>query len=666
MQIEVLGERYQLQDPIGRGGMATIYRGRDMRMDRTVAIKVLREVYSTDPKFVTRFQREAKAASALQHPNIVQVYDYGQSDGNYFIVMELIEGTDLRRYLRSRGVLAIDRAVIIAHDVALGLGAAHRRSIVHRDVKPQNILVGRDGSIKLVDFGIASVYKDINAERLTTTGMTLGTVQYYAPEQAQGEIVNPAADVYALGIVMYEMLTGRPPFDGDTPVAVAMQHIQDAPIPPSQLNPNIPPALEEIILRCLEKIPEMRFRDGSTLARALELLGEEDSVTVQAANIAPGNGSAPVAAFPTENAFSNSGGQPGITTSGANHQMGPSTLGPTSSPDNGAATALRSEQPFAPVSADPMNNVTTAMDQPRPVPYSTMGEMEAGATRPFQRDSLGRAGVVPERRTSRVTGIVTVLILVATVLLLIFSIYLASELKFLPFSFGDNTPVSTPTPQVVQVPDLKNMPYLQAKRIAEGKGFRITTDGADTTGIVKGQTPDATSYASPGTTIHVVLTTSDKSLNMPNLIGDTLDTATADLNNLGIKYKIRQNDKDVIDSNYDANTVTRTDPAANAKVGPNQTITLYVTNLGTTPPVGSTPGTNSTPAAQNTPATTPTSKPLVPTATPTQPAPTPTPTPSPTSTPSPTPQATSTSTSIKTTGGVTGNGSGGIPITTSG
>ncbi len=222
---------------------------------------------------MARFQQEAKAASALQHPNIVQVYDYGQTEGKYYIVMELIEGTDLRRYLRGRGVLDVDRSVIIALDVALGLGAAPRRGIVHRDVKPQNILVGRDGSIKLTDFGIASVYKDINAERLTTTGMTLGTVQYYAPEQAQGEIVSPAADVYVLGIVMYEMLTGRTPFDGDTPAAVAMQHIQDPPVPPSQLNPNIPSTLEDIILRCLEKVPERRFRDGSSLAHALEMLG---------------------------------------------------------------------------------------------------------------------------------------------------------------------------------------------------------------------------------------------------------------------------------------------------------------------------------------------------------------------------------------------------------
>ena len=265
-------DRYQFGDPIGRDGMTTIYRARDMQTGRIVAIKVLREVYSTDPKFVARFQRGAEAQSALHHPNVVQVYDYGQSNGKYFIVMELVEGTDLRRYLRSRVVLDVHRAVIIAHSIALGLGAAHQRGIVHRSVTPQNILVGRDGSIKLTGFGIASIYKDINDERLTEPGMTLGTVHYFPPEQAQGKIVTPAADVYSLGIVMYEMLTGRPPFDGDTPVAVAMQHIQDPPQPPSQLNPNIPQGLEALILRCLEKQPEKRYRDGAELAATLETL----------------------------------------------------------------------------------------------------------------------------------------------------------------------------------------------------------------------------------------------------------------------------------------------------------------------------------------------------------------------------------------------------------
>ncbi len=273
----LIGGRLEFLDPIGRGGMATIYRGRDLQTGREVAIKALREVYSFDTEFVRRLELNVKAASALQHPNIVQIYDYIQSEGFNYLIMEIVEGTDLRRYLRSRGILDVDRAVIIAHDIALGLGAAHRHDIIHCDVKPQNILVGRKGAIKLMDILIAGTYKDINAEHLATTGYTLGTVQYYAPEQVQGKSVSPATDVYALGIVMYEMLTGRPPFDGDTPVAVSIQHIQDAPTPPSQLNPNIPPALEKIILRCLEKEPEMRYRDGSQLAHALEMLDDAAS-----------------------------------------------------------------------------------------------------------------------------------------------------------------------------------------------------------------------------------------------------------------------------------------------------------------------------------------------------------------------------------------------------
>ena len=218
----LLGNRYQVQHRIDRNGsMSNVYRGRDIYMNRDIAIKVLREIYSTDPKFVTRFQRQAKAASTLKHSSIVQVYDYGHTDGTYYIIMELVEGVDLRRYLRSHGIFTADRAIIIAHDVALGLGAAHR--VVHRGVNPLHVLMDHDGSVKLIAFG--------------TLG--LATNHNYSPEQLQGEIVTPAADVYALGIVMYEMLTGRTPFDGDTPVAVAMQHIHDAPIPPSQINPSV-------------------------------------------------------------------------------------------------------------------------------------------------------------------------------------------------------------------------------------------------------------------------------------------------------------------------------------------------------------------------------------------------------------------------------------------
>ncbi len=273
----LLNNRYQLQEPIGRGGMSIVYHGWDVRMDRVVALKILREVHSIDPRFVRRFQIEAKLMSSLQHPNIVQIYEYGQTNDDYFIVMELIEGTNLRRYLRSRGILDTDRAITIAHDVALGLGTAHRRSIVHRDLKPHDILIGHAGLTKIIDFGIGSL-KGMEAEDFSTTGMTLNGILYRygllyrSPEQLQGEIVTPAADVYSLGIAMYEMVADHPPFYGDTPVAIAMKHIQDTPKPPSQFNPDIPAALEEIILRCLEKEPDMRFRDGSQLARALETL----------------------------------------------------------------------------------------------------------------------------------------------------------------------------------------------------------------------------------------------------------------------------------------------------------------------------------------------------------------------------------------------------------
>jgi serine/threonine protein kinase len=635
MQIEVLGERYQLQDPIGRGGMATIYRGRDTRMDRTVAIKVLREVYSTDPKFVTRFQREAKAASSLQHPNIVQVYDYGQSDGNYFIVMELIEGTDLRRYLRSRGVLAVDRAIIIAHDVALGLGAAHRRSIVHRDVKPQNVLVGRDGSIKLTDFGIASVYKDINAERLTTTGMTLGTVQYYAPEQAQGEIVSPSADVYALGIVMYEMLTGRTPFDGDTPVAVAMQHIQDIPAPPSQFNPNIPPALEEIILRCLEKVPGMRFSDGSSLARALEMLGE-DEINSNLPN-------------------SNPGATVIQSTNGNNHNQSTQLAGdgayPTQAPNNrpgmypyGQGQAGPQENGSSPgqIQADqrvtPMPGAMLGYNQQQP-PYNPNYPVPAGSdsTRPFQKNAISQPGAAPTQQGSRFASAVTILILFATLLLLAFSIYLAGELGFLPIPGLKAAPTATSVVQYVTVPNFTNMTLAQAQLLATQYKLKVVVDGnGPRDGIVAQQSPHQDSKVVPGSTILLGMKSAKPVLTVPDLNNSTLASAEGILATKNIHYTIAD---DGADFNLPPNTVSRTDPKAGTTLADGQTVKLYVVNY-----------TNGKPTVVPQPS--PTTAPPAPTPKP-KPKPTPTPVPSPTAGASPTatPKTNTTPTASPTAGG---------------
>jgi serine/threonine-protein kinase len=555
MQIEVLGERYELLDPIGRGGMATIYRGHDTRMDRTVAIKVLREVYSTDPKFVTRFQREAKAASALQHPNIVQVYDYGQTDGNYFIVMELVEGTDLRRYLRSRGVLDIDRAIIIAHDIALGLGAAHRRAIVHRDVKPQNIMVGKGGTIKLTDFGIASVYKDINAERLTTTGMTLGTVQYYAPEQAQGEIVSPAADVYALGIVMYEMLTGRTPFDGDTPVAVAMQHIQDTPVPPSELNPGIPQALEDIIMRCLEKIPEMRFRDGSQLARALETLGEADA-SEMATNqflVSQLHPAEPITFNDMPARPGNARGAP-VATSSPNQG-----LGSTTSP--GAMTAYNNQSPQA--------------GQMGYTPYGMMAA-DSGTTRPFF------PGEQEEGRGGRVAGVITALIILATVLLLGFSVYLAAYLGFvnLPFvnTAANNGGTTQTTVSVKTVPSLIGLSWTQASSAAQAAGFVLKSSNGKTDGTVINQTPQSKSQITAGSTITVTMgvgATATPIIIPDELVGQPLDNVQATLTTLGLTVAVKSYGNS---ANYGSNIVGKVDPASGASVTAGSTVTVWVYN----------------------------------------------------------------------------------------
>ena len=634
MQIEVLGERYQLQDTIGRGGMAVIYRGRDLRMDRSVAIKILREAYSTDPKFVTRFQLEAKAASSLTHPNIVQVYDYGYTDGNYFIVMELIDGSDLRRYLRSRRILDVERAMIIAHDVAMGLGAAHRRNIVHRDVKPQNILIGRDGSIKLTDFGIASVYQDMNAERLTTTGMTLGTVQYYAPEQAQGEIVTPAADVYALGIVMYEMLTGRPPFEGDTPVAVAMQHLQDAPLPPSQINPNIPPSLEDVILRCLEKIPDMRFRDGNVLAKTLEQLGENET----------GRGLPPM--------ISSSGPQT-IANSGANHAPIPPRPAP-SRPDysNGGARSISSPNQQIPPSMppyDPTNNgngtyaaptlgdaPTAQLEQGQSFGgYPPMQPMQdvasTGSTRPFQRGTLSRTGVVQDQRESRFASVITVLILLATLLLLGFSIYLAYMLHFISLPWwGPSTP---PPSNTVVVPNLSGDTLSQARVIVQNDHLNIVVAASGNQGncVVK-QYPDQGITTQAGTDISVNLgncpnTTPTVQATVPTgLLNQPLVSVEATLTNASIPYTLQS---DGTDPTLGNDIVKTTDPAPGEALKAGQQVTLFVVNCSQCNVNGSTPTTGKTPTPKPKPSPSPTVG--------ITPSPSPSPSPTVGTTPSPSP-----------------------------
>lgn len=261
----MLGGRYQVQDKIGTGGMATVYRGQDQVLGRTVAIKMMLPQYANDPSFAARFKQEAQAAAALSSPYIVSVYDWGKDGESYYIVMEYLRGTDLKSGIRKHGALDSRKVAQIGSQIAQALSVAHRHDIIHRDIKPQNIMVQPDGNIKVMDFGIARAKNS----SLTTDNSVLGTAHYVSPEQSTGKPLGPTTDIYSLGIVMYEAATGRVPFAGDDAISVAMKQVNEAPQPPSLINPNVDPALEAIILRCMEKNPADRYQSADELARAL-------------------------------------------------------------------------------------------------------------------------------------------------------------------------------------------------------------------------------------------------------------------------------------------------------------------------------------------------------------------------------------------------------------
>ena len=263
---QVLSDRYEIDSVLGQGGMAEVYLGRDKVLGRPVAVKVLGSQFARDRPFVVRFRREAQAAAALNHPNVVSVFDTGSDDGTHFIVMEYVQGKTLAQVLREGGRILPERAAEIAQAVAEALAFAHAAGIIHRDVKPGNIMLTPSGDVKVMDFGIA---RATTSETLTATATVLGTATYFSPEQAQGEPVDARSDIYSLGCVLYEMLTGHPPFAGETPVSVAYKHVKEEPVPPSSLNADIPADVDAIVMKCLAKNPANRYQTARELAQDL-------------------------------------------------------------------------------------------------------------------------------------------------------------------------------------------------------------------------------------------------------------------------------------------------------------------------------------------------------------------------------------------------------------
>ena len=261
-----IANRYEIINKTGVGGMATVYMAKDKVLNRNVAIKVLKDEFTTDDEFVKRFNSEAQSAASLSHPNIVSIYDVGNEDGIYYIVMELVRGKTLKQIITEEGALPWKWSVNIAMQIASALETAHKNNIVHRDIKPHNIIITEDGVAKVTDFGIA---KAVSNSTITAFGTTIGSVHYFSPEQAKGGYTDAKSDIYSLGVVMYEMLTGKVPFDSDTSVSVALKHMQEPPVPPMQINENIPKAVNDIILKAMEKEPMARYQTATEMLRDL-------------------------------------------------------------------------------------------------------------------------------------------------------------------------------------------------------------------------------------------------------------------------------------------------------------------------------------------------------------------------------------------------------------
>jgi serine/threonine protein kinase len=269
--------RYRVLKRLGSGGMADVYCAEDTQLGRNVALKLLYRRFAEDSEFVERFRREASSAAGLQHPNIVGIFDRGEWDGTYYIAMEFLSGHTLKQLIREHGAMPPDLAIDITIQVLRAARFAHKRGIVHRDFKPHNVILDEEGRAKVTDFGIARA----GASDMTETGSIMGTAQYLSPEQAKGEPVSPRSDLYSIGVMLYELLTGRVPFDAESPVTIALRHVSDRPVPPAQVNPDVPPALDAVVMHALEKRPADRFADADEFIAALEAARAEPTVVAR-------------------------------------------------------------------------------------------------------------------------------------------------------------------------------------------------------------------------------------------------------------------------------------------------------------------------------------------------------------------------------------------------
>ena len=580
----LLGSRYEIGETLGYGGMAEVHRGRDVRLGREVAVKVLRADLARDPSFQARFRREAQAAASLNHPAIVAVYDTGEEDvyGNQpYIVMEYVEGRTLRDVLKIEGRLMPRRAMEIVADVCAALDFSHRNGIVHRDVKPGNVMITRTGAVKVMDFGIARAVAD-NAATVTQTAAVIGTAQYLSPEQARGENVDARSDVYSTGVLLFELITGHPPFTGDSPVAVAYQHVRENPPPPSTINPDVPPELDAIVLKAMAKNPANRYQSA----------GEMRADLIRAIN------GRPVEAEPVMTADE-------VTTVLGGPRTGQYPAG--------YGTGVTGRPPTAPkkdrspwfwvgiiaaallvIAAGTFGIVQLLGGEGDEVTVpNVVGQTQAQATRTLQD-----AGLTPQITTGVSTpqqkGQVV------------------STDPAAGFGLKKGATVSVVVgagPAQLTLEDYKGQQYADAAAQLQSKKLRPVRNDVNNSapvGQVISSNPSANSRVTEGARITLNVSTGKTAL--PDVVGKTEQDATAILNQAGFTNIDRQ----VVPppDDQEAGTVFRTDPTANSAVSADQRITLFIAKEKPTPsPTTPSPTPSPTASSTATPSGAPTSSP---------------------------------------------------------
>ena len=528
-QDHVVDGRYRLVTRLGSGGMADVWCAEDLQLGRQVALKLLHRRFAEDSEFVERFRREASSAAGLQHPNVVSVYDRGEFDGTYYIAMEFLEGETLKDLVKRTGPLESTRAIDLAIQILRAARFAHKRGIIHRDLKPHNVIVDGEDRAKVTDFGIARA----GASDMTETGSILGTAQYLSPEQAQGHAVSAQSDLYAIGIVLYEMLTGTVPFDGDSAVTIALKQVSEPPLPPSRLNPAVPPELENVVLRALAKEPEHRFADADEFIAALEL--------ARGGIAAPG-GPATTAFMPVAGAV-------------VEEEV---AYGEPLEEDRGPRWWVWGLVAALLIAAAVAAALMLGGEETKPVPR-LVGADVATAARTLRNEGFKP---VPERvRNSAPKD----------------TVIAQDPGPGIELEVGSEVTITVSDgPGLTGVPNVEGLPRKEARKRLTDANFKVrerreTSDEVEEGRVIE-TVPGVGAQVEVGSTVTLVISSGPEQVTVPDVVNSPLDEARSELQRAGLEVAVERQETD----DAEPDTVLSQDPAAGGEVEKGSTVTLTV------------------------------------------------------------------------------------------